>query len=308
MPEPTVAYFQGDYRSFEEARVSIRCKAVNYGIGCFEGIRAYWNARAAQLYVFRCRDHYERLHNSCKIIRLPLPLTVEQLTGITVELLRRNDHREDVYIRPIVYSGSERLSPTLTTDGVEFAMYTLPLRDYLDASKGVTACVSSWRRVSENMIPARAKPTGVYLNSALARDEARTNGYDEAILLTQDGYVSEASAEHIFLVRGGTLVTPTTQEDNLEGITRRVISELVRSEMGRGVVERRVSRTELYTADEAFLCGTGAEITPLVEVDRRKVGDGRPGPITKELQGIFIRAVRGELPKYASWCTPVYGA
>jgi branched-chain amino acid aminotransferase len=306
MPEPKVAYFKGDYRSFSEAHVSIRSKALNYGIGCFEGIRAYWNARAGQLYVFCCREHYERLHNSCKILRLPLSLTVERLTEITVELLRRNEHREDVYVRPIVYSSSELLSPTLTADGVEFAMYTLPLRDYLDAAKGVTGCVSSWRRVSENMIPARAKPTGAYLNSALARDEAKMNGYDEAILLTQDGYVSEASAEHVFIVRGGVLVTPTTQEDNLEGITRRVIRQLSRNELGRDVIERRVSRTELYTAEEAFLCGTGAEIAPLIEVDRRKVGDGRPGPVTKELQAVFIKAVRAELPKYASWCTPVY--
>jgi branched-chain amino acid aminotransferase len=306
MPEPKVAYFKGDYCSFDKAQVSVRCKALNYGIGCFEGVRAYWNARRGQLYVFCGRDHYERLHNSCKVIRLPLLLTVEQLLEITLELLRRNEHREDVYIRPIVFSSSELLSPTLTADGAEFAMYTLPLRDYLDATKGVTACVSSWRRVSENMIPARAKPTGAYLNSALARDEAKMNGYDEAILLTQDGSVSEASAEHVFIVRGGALVTPTAQEDNLEGVTRRVVSELARNEMGRDVIARRVSRTELYTAEEAFLCGTGAEIAPLVEVDRRKVGDGRPGPITKELQGIFIKAVRGELPKYASWCTPVY--
>ena len=231
---------------------------------------------------------------------------MDALVALTAELCRRNDHHEDVYIRPIVFNTSELLSPTFAPESSEFALYTLPLRDYLDTSRGVTACVSSWRRVSENMIPARAKPTAAYLNSALARDEANANGCDEAILLTNDGYVSEASAEHIFIVRDGALITPTAQDDNLDGITRCVVTELARAEMGREVVARRVARTELYLAEEAFLCGTGAEITPLVEVDRRRIGDGKVGPITKELQTIFFKAARAEMPKYASWCTPVY--
>jgi branched-chain amino acid aminotransferase len=256
--------------------------------------------------MFRPRDHYERLHQSCKILHLTLAASADALVALTAELCRRNEHREDIYIRPIVFCSSEELSPTFAPDSSEFALYTLPLRDYLDTSRGVTACVSSWRRVSENMIPARAKPTAAYLNSALARDEANANGYGEAILLTNDGYVSEASAEHIFIVREGKLITPTAQDDNLDGITRRVVSELARAEMGREVVARRVARTELYVADEAFLCGTGAEITPLVEVDRRRIGDGKLGPITKELQAIFFKVVRSEMPKYASWCAPVY--
>jgi len=306
MPEATLAYFKGDFRPFDEAKVSIRCKALNYGLGCFEGIRGYWNKEARQLYIFRAREHYARLHHSCRIIHLPLAHTVDELVQLTAELCRRNKHREDVYIRPIVFSNSELLAPTLEAEDVEFAMYTLPLRDYLDTSKGVTACVSSWRRVSDNMIPGRAKPTAAYLNSALACYEAKANGFDEAIFLTNDGYVSEASAEHVFLVCEGKLITPTAQDDNLDGITRRVILQLARDELGREAVERRVSRTELYVADEAFLCGTGAEITPLVEIDRRKIGVGKLGPVTKELQSVFFKVVRGEVPKYASWCTPVY--
>ena len=194
----------------------------------------------------------------------------------------------------------------MTPENNAFAIYTLPLNDYLDTSKGVTACVSSWRRVGDNMIPARAKPTGVYLNSALAREEARTHGYDEAILLTNDGYVSEGSAEHLFLVRDGKLITPTSQDDNLDGITRQTICDLAPANLNREVEIRRVSRTELYVADEAFLVGTGAQIVPLTNVDGRQVGDGTAGPITRELQNLFFEVVKNRVPEYSHWCMPVY--
>ena len=300
MPEATVAYFKGRFCTFHEAQISVRSKAVNYGLGCFEGIRAYWNESAKQLYIFRAREHYERLRQSCRIIHLNLTVGVDQLIDVTAELCRRNNHREDVYIRPLVFNNHETMSPTLSSDPAELAIYTLPLRDYLDTSKGVTACVSSWRRVTDNMIPARAKPTAAYLNSALARHEAKTNGYDEAIFLTQDGYVSEGSAEHIFIVRNGKLVTPTSQEDNLDGITRRTICEIA-ADLDLQVVERRISRTELYIAQEAFLCGTGAEVTPLTEIDRRPLGDGKPGPVTLRVKNHYAKVVRGEVPKYAAW-------
>lgn len=306
MPEATVAYFKGAFRPIDEAKVSIRTKAFNYGLGCFEGIRAYWNAEKGQLYVFRIYDHYRRMHESCRIIKLPMTESVDHLVETTLELIRRNNHREDVYIRPIFYNGSEKLSPTLTTTDNEFAMYTLPMGKYFSSPKGLTACVSSWRRVSDNMIPARSKPTAAYLNSALARFEAQANGYDEAIFLTNDGAVSEGSAEHIFIVRNGRLVTPTSQEDNLDGITRRTIMEIARSELGFDVEERRVSRTELYVADEAFVCGTGVELTPLVEIDRRTVGNGDCGPMTKKLMEYYHSVVHAEVPKYAGWCTPVF--
>jgi len=307
MSEPSIVFFGGEFRPLEDARIGIRSKALNYGLGCFEGIRGYWNSRRQELYLFRPEDHFVRLRRSCKTLHLHLPYQVEEMVRITVELCRRNEHREDVYVRPIVFNNSEALSPVLTEEASEFAVYTLPLRDYLDTSKGVRACVSSWRRVGDNMIPARAKPTAAYLNSALARHEAKANGYDEAILLTQDGCVSEASAEHVFLVRDGALITPSTQEDNLEGITRRTILEMAPAELGRTVTERRVSRTELYIADEAFLCGTGAQITPLVEIDGRTVGDGGVGPVTRELQELYFKVVRAEAPRYSHWCRPVYG-
>jgi branched-chain amino acid aminotransferase len=306
MPEAKWAYFKGDFRPVDEARVSIRSKALNYGLGCFEGIRAYWNADKGQLNIFRVADHYRRMHQSCRILNLPMTESVDRLVEITVELLRRNDHREDVYIRPIFYNASEKLSPTFTPNDNELAMYTLPMGKYFTSGKGLTACVSSWRRVGDNMIPARSKPIAAYLNSALARYEAQANGFDEAIFLTNDGFVSEGSAEHIFLIRNGRLITPTSQEDNLDGVTRRTIVQIARAELGLEVEERRVSRTELYVADEAFVCGTGVEITPLVEVDRRKLGNGECGPITHKMMDLYDRVVHAEETKYAGWCTPVF--
>ena len=305
MADATTAFFNGEFCPVADANINIRSKALNYGLGCFEGIRAYWTAEANQLFVFRVRDHFERLNQSCRILRLPLAYGVDKLVDLTLELLRRNEHREDVYIRPLVYSGSEKLAPILSDEPCAFAMYTLPLQQYLDTTKGITACVSSWRRVGDNVIPARAKPTAAYMNSALARYEARTNGFDEAIFLTHDGFVSEGSAEHIFLVRGGKLVTPTNQEDNLDGVTRRTIADIA-PELGLSVVERRISRTELYVAEEAFLCGTGAEIVPLVSIDRRPIGSGKVGPITQRVQALYFKVVHAQAPKFADWCMPVY--
>jgi len=305
MEEP-VAYFKGRFTSISKAVVSIQSKALNYGLGCFEGIRAYWTPEDEQLRIFRVDDHYARLFHSCRILQLRLDMSVEAMVEATVELCRRNAYRSDVYIRPIVWCDSPKLSPIMTEEDIAFAIYGLPLRDYLDTTKGITACVSSWRRVQDNMIPARAKPTAAYLNSALARYEAKANGCDEAILLTHDGYVSEGSAEHVFIVRDGVLITPTTQDDNLDGITRKTLIELARAELKREVIERRVSRTELYVADEVFFCGTGAEVTPVVEIDRRPVNGGEPGPVTRELQAVFFKAVKGRLPGYARWCRPVY--
>ena len=306
MGEPTTAFFHGKFCPLNDARVSIRARAFNYGLGCFEGIRGYWSDADAQLYIFRIEDHYRRIRQSCRILHLQLSYSVEEMIEITAELCRRNDHREDIYIRPIAYIASENLSPIIPDELCDFAIYTFPLRDYLDTSGGITACVSSWRRVSDNMIPARAKPIAAYLNSALARYEANANGYDEAILLTNDGYVSEASAEHIFILRDGKLITPTTQDDNLEGITQRTISEIAPAELDLEVVQRRVSRTELYAAEEAFLCGTGAEIAPLVMIDRREIGDGKVGPVTNRLKDLFFEVVRAKVKKYIGWCRAVY--
>jgi len=307
MPEAKVAYCRGRFCPVEQANVNIRCKAFNYGLGAFEGIRGYWRNDEEQIYLFRVREHYERLKDSCRICRLRLSKSVDELVDITVELIRRNGHREDAYVRPIVYVGAETLSPVLPRDvESELAMWTMPLGNYFSGDSGVTAIVSSWRRVADNMIPPRAKPIAAYLNSALARADARDCGADEAIFLTQEGCVAEGSAEHLFLVRDGKLCTPLTEDDNLEGITQRTILEIVPAHLGYEVQVRHIGRTELYIADEAFFVGTGAQITPLVSIDHRPVGDGKPGPITREIRDLYARVVRNEFPEYRDWCLPVY--
>lgn len=299
-------YFNKQFVPLSEAKVSIRTNALHYGSGVFEGIRAYWNATEQQLFVFRLPEHYERMVSNCKVLKLKLDHDAKELCAITVDLLRRNQPREDTYIRPIAYISSEGLGPKLIGYETGFAIYTIPLGDYIDTSVGIKVGFSSWRRISDNTIPARCKVTGGYVNSALARTEAMEQGYDEALFLTQDGFASEGSAENLFLVRSGTLVTPDRSQDILEGITRDTLLTVCREELGLTVTERQVGRTELYVADEVFLCGTGAQVAPVIQVDRRPVGSGKMGPITARIQQLYFEVVKGKHPKYRHWCTPVY--
>jgi branched-chain amino acid aminotransferase len=301
-----LAYFNKQFVPLSEAKISIRTNALHYGSGVFEGIRAYWNLKENQLYVFKLPEHYERMVNNCKVMKLKLDHDVKELCALTVDLLRRNQPREDTYIRPIAYISSEGLGPKLVGYETGFAVYTIPLGEYIDTSVGIKVGFSSWRRISDNTIPARCKVTGGYVNSALARTEAMEQGYDEAIFLTQDGFISEGSAENIFLVRNGSLITPDLSQDILEGITRDVLLTLCREELGLMVTERQVGRTELYVADEVFLCGTGAQVSPVIEVDRRPVGSGKMGPITARIQQLYFQVVKGDHPRYRHWCTPVY--
>ena len=301
-----LVYFNKQFVPLTEARISIRTNALHYGTGVFEGIRAYWNPKEQQLFAFKLPEHYERMVNNCKVMKLKLDHDMKELCAITVDLLRRNQPREDTYIRPIAYLSSEGLGPKLIGYETGFAIYTIPLGEYIDTSVGIKVGFSSWRRISDNTIPARCKVTGGYVNSALARTEAIEQGYDEAIFLTQDGFISEGSAENIFLARNGTLVTPDLSQDILEGITRDVLLTLCREELGLPVIERQVGRTELYVADEVFLCGTGAQVAPVIEVDRRPVGSGKMGPITARIQQLYFQVVKGDHPKYRHWCTPVY--
>ncbi len=303
---PPIAFINNEFVPIDEAKVSIRTNALQYGTGIFEGIRAYWNAQHKQLFVFKMAEHYERLLNNCRVLRLQVGKDVKELCDITLELVRKNEHREDTYIRPLAYISSEGLGPKLIGYETGFAIYTLPLGDYIDTSTGVKVGFSSWRRISDNTIPARCKVTGGYVNSALAKTEALEQGFDEAIFLTQDGFISEGSAMNIFLIRDGKLMTPDRSADILEGITREVLIELGREELGLEVIERSVGRSELYLADEAFLCGTGAQVSPIIEVDRRAIGDGKIGPLTAKIQELYFRVVKAEHPKYQHWCAPVY--
>jgi branched-chain amino acid aminotransferase len=299
-------YFEGQFVPLADARIGVMTHAFLYGTACFEGIRAYWNGDQEQLYGLRLLDHYRRLTKSARVMFMDLPGTPEQLVELTVDLVRRNGFREDTYIRPSVYKSTEAIGVRLHNLEHRFLVFALPFGDYIDTTSGIRAQTVSWRRNSDQSIPARSKIVGAYANSALAKTEAQLNGFDEAIVLTLDGHASEGSAENLFIVRDGRLITPPVTDDILEGITRAALIELARNELGVETVERQIDRTELYVADEVFLCGTGAQISPVVEVDHRAIGTGKVGPLGGRLRDLYFDAVRGRLPAYAHWLTPIY--
>lgn len=299
------AYFKGSIIPLEEAKIGLLCHGFNYGTGCFEGIRAYWNAEHEELYILHLDAHMRRLRQSAKILYMGIKQSHEELVEITRELVKRSDCRQNTYIRPTVYKEDEVMGVRLHNLTDALSIYAIPIGQYVDTDKGLKVGVTSWRRIDDNMIPARAKVTGAYINSALAKTEAHYNGFDEAIFLNQNGHVSEGSAENIFIVRNGVLVTPAQTENILEGITRASILELAKRELGLTIETRPIDRTELYVADEMFLCGTGAQLAWVREVDHRKLSD-EMGPITRKLSALYQSAVHGELPQYRHWLTPVY--
>lgn len=309
MAKELIYFFNGQYVPRDQAVVNVDAALAGRGIGVFEGIRGYWNEEKKEIYLFRLKEHFERQNNSAKITYIHIPYTVEELCKIAAEVVRRNHFREDVHMRPLAYKSSEQItSKSLVLTSLEdgYAISVNPMGRYLDVKKGIRCCVSSWRRVDDNGAPARAKITGIYINSALAKTEAVENGYDECIFLNSEGKVAEGSAENLFLMINGQLVTPSTNQSILEGITRRTIIELVKQEWGMDVVERAIERTELYTADECFLTGSGAEVTPVVSVDSRPIGNGGVGAFTSKLQQLYHDVVRGRVPKYHHWLTPCY--
>jgi branched-chain amino acid aminotransferase len=296
-------YHGGELVRMGDVRLSPATHALNYGTGVFEGIRAYWSEDRGTLQILKMREHYERFERSCRLLRVELTNTVDELCDITLEILRRNAPREDTYIRPLAYKAAQSVGVNLKGDS-ELSIFTVPMGNYVELT-GLKVCVSSWRRTPDNAIPARAKCTGSYVNTALAVDQAHRAGYDDAIFLTQDGQVSEASAANIFLVRKGQLITPPVTADILEGITRDAVMELAQKEMDLPVIEREVGRTELYAADEVFLSGTGFQIAPVVEVDDRPVGTGSIGPVAERLQELYFKAARGGWDDYADWTVTV---
>ncbi|NLK08531.1 MAG: branched-chain amino acid transaminase [Firmicutes bacterium] len=300
------AYFEKDFVPLEDAKINVMTHAFLYGTACFEGIRAYWSEEEEQLFVFRMKEHYERIIQSCKILRIDPKYSVDELCEITLELLRRNGDRQDVYIRPVFYKSTHAIGVKL--DGLDdgFLVFAIPFGDYLDMDRGLKARVSSWRHLEDNMIPMRAKINGAYVNAALAKDEALQDGYDEAIFLASDGHVSEGSAENLFIVRNGKLITTTVTADILEGITRNTVMQIALEELDIPVVERPIDRTELYVADEAFFVGTGAQVCPIAEIDHRPIGDGSIGPISRQIQNYYFDVVLGKVDKYRTWCAEVY--
>ncbi|MEA2647537.1 MAG: branched-chain amino acid aminotransferase [Chloroflexota bacterium] len=299
-------FFDGEYRQYRDVHLGLMTHALHYGTGCFEGIRAYWSETQEQLFCVLLEPHFKRLHQSCKVLRIELPYTVEEMSASVVEILRRNGYREDVYVRPLAFKSSEEIGVRLHGLKDSFAIYTAPFGAYVDVDNGIRCMVSSWRRVDDNAAPARAKVTGIYVNSALAKTEAMDNGFDEAIVLTHDGHVSEGSAENIFVVRDGKLITPPESDNILEGVTRKVMIDLARQDLGLEVVERSLDRSELYVASEVFLCGTGAQVSPVVEIDHRVIGDGKVGEVTKALQVMYFDICKGRIEEKLDWLTPVY--
>jgi branched-chain amino acid aminotransferase len=303
IPETGMAYLDGAFVAFADAKVSLATHALQYGTGVFEGIRGYWNATARELYVFRLREHFERMTRSCRIVRIALPGNADELSALVLELLRRNAFSSDVYVRPLAYKAARVVKVAL--DGLRdgFGIYAFPMGGYLSTG-GLAAQTTSWRRISDEAIPARAKVTGAYMNTALAVDEAAEHGAEEAIFLTSGGHVSEGGGSNLFLVRDGTLITPPVTDDILEGITRQTVIELAR-ELGYPVTERPIDRTELFLADELFFCGTGAQVAPCVRVDGRPVADGAVGPIAKTIGDAYFAIARGDDRSHPEWRTAV---
>ena len=297
-------YFEGKIVPENEAKISIKTNSLHYGTAIFEGIRAYYDKDTDKMWGLFFKEHYQRLFQNMKVLNMEIEESIDDLVEITKELILINKIKSDIYIRPLVYFADLKISPKLVGYTAKIAIYTYPLGDYIDINEGIKAIVSSWTRLNDNMIPPRLKVAGAYVNSAFSKTEAILAGADEAIVLNKNGYVSEGSAENIFIVRNGKLITPPVSDDILEGITRNAIITIAK-DLGYEVIERHIARTELYVADEVFFCGTGAQVSPVVEIDNRKIGDGKPGKITKEIQKVYFDAVRGKIEKYRDWVIPI---
>ncbi len=306
MDLPIHAYFKGKIVPYSEARIGVLTHGLNYGTAAFGGLRAYWNDEQEQLFIFRARDHYHRFLNSATLLAMELNQTAESLTEITVELLRADGHRRDVYIRPLAYKSDEMIGVKLHGLHDELTIVSVPFDRYVSNDTNAHVTFSSWRRVDDNMIPARGKISGAYANSAFIKTDAVRAGFDEALVLTQDGHVSEGSAMNIFMVRDGAVITPPVTENILEGITRKSVIELADRELGLPVIERKIDRTEVYLCDEFFMTGTAAQIMAVTRVDHRPIGAGVMGPVVTQLRQLFNEIVRGRRDDYRHWINPVY--
>lgn len=307
MTEP-YAFYKGQFMPLSEAKMGILTQSLHYGTASFGGIRGNWDSEQERLCLFRLRDHYGRLLDACRILNIELPYSLDDMCQLTIELVKRSGYHENVYVRPLAYKSSEAIGVKLHGLEGDFLIIVTTLPPYLDTSQGVRCCTSSWRRIDDTMIPTKCKITGTYVNSALAKTEAIENGFDEAILLTQQGHVSEGTGENIFLVINGSLVTPPPTDNVLLGFTRDAVMKLAKNELGIDTVERSISRSELYLARECFLTGTATNIAQVVEIDRRQVGNGKTGDLTAKLQDLFADVILGRNPRYSDWYALVYPA
>lgn len=301
MEVPRNAYFQGKIIPYTEAKVGVATHALNYGTAVFGGLRGYWNEAKEKLFVFRPMDHYRRFLNSCRMMCMEFEHTPENLTELTLELLRKDAYRQNVYIRPLAYKADEGIGVRLHNLKDDLTIFALPFEQYVKNDANAHVTISSWRRVDDNTIPARGKISGAYASSALIKTDAARAGFDEALVLTQDGHLGEGSAMNIFMVREGVLITPPVTDNILEGITRRSVMELARNELGVSVVERSIDRSEIYICEEFFMTGTAAQITAVTKVDHRPIGKGAIGPVTEALRKMFDEVLHGNNPKYSHW-------
>jgi branched-chain amino acid aminotransferase len=301
------AYLRGEFVPLDNATINIRTHGFLYGTAVFEGVKAYWLPETGQMAVFRMAEHYKRLMQSCRILRLRSPIDVETMGNLTLELIRRNQCQSPTYIRPIIYKADLRIGPLLTTENTkdDFCLFTVPMDGYLDTTKGLKVGVSSWRRLDDNAIPARAKVNGAYVNTALAKTDGYLSGFDDVVVLTNEGHVAEGSAMNLFLVRDRQLITSSITENILEGITRDTIIQLAQNELGLSIVSRPIDRTELYVADEAFFVGTATELAPITSFDHRPVGNGEVGEISSKLRDLYNKSIYGLLPQYSHWLSKV---
>lgn len=291
----------GDLVECSKAFVHVMTHALHYGTAVFEGIRGYWDNN---LYIFRLRDHMIRMISSARIVGLKLGYGLDELIDAVVRTVRVNEFQENIYIRPIAFAGEGSISLDISKVPTRVSIAALPFGHYLKP-KGVRVKVVSWRRVPGFSMPVMAKASGIYLNSVIALSEAISSGHDEAVLLDWRGYVAEGSGENLFIVRRGTIYTPPVYASILEGITRDTVIRIA-NDLGYKVEERDIAREELYIADEIFMTGTAAEITPVIEVDGKIIGTGAPGPVTQKISDYYREIALNRVPRYREWITPVY--
>lgn len=309
-PTPNFAYFQGQIVPIEQAKVSVMTQTLHYGTGAFGGMRGYWNADHEELYIFRPFDHFERLLHSTALLRMNLDYTPASLLDILIALIQKEGFRTNCYIRPLAYISEETIAVRVHDLAADLTIIVRPLGDrgYVNIDTGAHVCFSAWRRVDDNAIPARGKIVGAYVNSMMIKSDAMLSGYDDALVLNQNGHVAEFSAANAFIVRKGVAITPPVNANVLEGVVRRSLIEMLRNDLQVEVLERDIDRTEVYMADEIFMCGTGAQISPVTRIEHRPVGTGDIGPITRRLRDLYMDVVYGRVDKYRKWVAPVYSA
>ncbi|MFA5629441.1 MAG: branched-chain amino acid transaminase [Dehalococcoidales bacterium] len=302
---PSIAFLNNEFIPLEDAKVGIMTHALHYGTAVFEGIRGNWNEDKKQVFIFRLKEHYERLAEGSAFLKMKIPYSTEELCQITVDIVQKSGFKEDIYIRPLSYKSTQAMGVRLHDLENDFFVFAIPWGRYLETD-ACRCCISSWRRPADNVIPPSAKITGLYVNNALTKSEAVSRGFDEGIMLTHDGFVSEGSGENIFVIKDGKIFTPTTKDSILKGITRDTVMILAKNELGIDTIEKKISLDELYNADECFLTGTAAHLTPVTEIEDKKMGNGHAGEITLKLQKLYFDVIKGKNEKYIEWCTPVY--